>query len=414
MGWVEAHGNGHRGRIQIAGERLATSTYPTKTAARDALRELERKINSVEWEDPMAGEVLFADWVDEWRATRGGVAKSTRAADEGRLREHLIPEFGDLLLSEIDALHVRKWVSELGAKRSPRTVRHAHGLLHSVLELAYDAGRIRKNPCKGTRLPRIGRRDHVLLTAHDASVFLSCFTDDDARALVDTIAGTGTRWGEASGLRVKRVDVRKRMVYVREVIDATGGGLSFKGMPKTSAGWRSIDITHSLAETLKPLVVGRDPEDLVFVTRDCAGTCAHCKKARKAAAVDGLSPEAAAEKLRLVHAFRNRNFRRDHWDPALEAAAKRGMTLRPTPHDLRHTHVSLLIDAGVDLTNIQRRVGHSSIAVTSDVYGYLMPSGAAKIVAALERALPSSRGRTLDDELAALLPADSNDSNDSN
>jgi integrase len=403
MGWVEPHGKGFRGRVEVAGERLSTETVSTRKAAKRLLGDLERALNDPDWQDPHAGDVLFRDWVEEWKKTRAGLADSTTAGDLSRLRTHLVPQFGELLLSEIDALRIRQWVSDLSSRRKPKTVRSAHALLHSVLQLAVDSNRLRKNPCKGSRLPTVARKDQVLLNARDVEIFIDGFVDEIARALVETAAGTGMRWGELAGLRVGRVNVQRRQLRVRETLSETGGVLKFKETPKTDASYRTIAFTHAVADALRPLIAGKDPDDLVFVSRDCAGSCRHCQLARDQAKAAGMRGKQLEDRARLVHAFRNRNFRRDHWDPALLAAAKRGMNLRPTPHDLRHTHVALLIDAGVQPAMIQKRLGHKSITVTMDTYGYLLPTGEEKVLAALEKALPPARGRTLDDELADLL-----------
>ena len=53
-------------------------------------------------------------------------------------------------------------------------------------------------------------------------------------------------------------------------------------------------------------------------------------------------------------------------------------------HDLRHTYVSLLIAAGVPIKYIQSQVGHSSIQVTMDRYGHLLPDVNTQAVSALE------------------------------
>jgi integrase len=53
-------------------------------------------------------------------------------------------------------------------------------------------------------------------------------------------------------------------------------------------------------------------------------------------------------------------------------------------HALRHTHVSTLIRAGVDLLTISRRVGHSSVAMTADVYGHLVDGSDAAAARAIE------------------------------
>lgn len=71
------------------------------------------------------------------------------------------------------------------------------------------------------------------------------------------------------------------------------------------------------------------------------------------------------------------------WGPALDELGDQ-LRARPRIHDLRHTHASWLIAAGVPLTLIQRRLGHESIKTTSDRYGHLAEGADAAAAAALD------------------------------
>jgi len=79
--------------------------------------------------------------------------------------------------------------------------------------------------------------------------------------------------------------------------------------------------------------------------------------------------------------MRNSNFSRRVWKPAIrEAGLPKGLRV----HDLRHTTVALLINRGAHPEAIKRYMGHSSIAVTMDVYGHLFPSAAEDMADALD------------------------------
>ena len=70
---------------------------------------------------------------------------------------------------------------------------------------------------------------------------------------------------------------------------------------------------------------------------------------------------------------------------------KRAMTRLGLPdvglHSLRHTHVSMLVHAGIDLTTISKRVGHASPAITLGVYSHLVTRSDAAAAAAIDAAL---------------------------
>jgi integrase len=83
--------------------------------------------------------------------------------------------------------------------------------------------------------------------------------------------------------------------------------------------------------------------------------------------------------------MRDDNFRPRIWRPAVKEALSVPDSM--TFHDLRHTHVALCIESGMDLKSIQRRLGHSSIKTTGDLYAHLLDSVTKRAVDALE-ALP--------------------------
>jgi len=131
-----------------------------------------------------------------------------------------------------------------------------------------------------------------------------------------------------------RLFVRRQLLRVRD-----GQRYVVRETPlKTRHSRRPVDLSPAVVEALLAHPAGDDPErDFVF--RGPGGP---------------LTPDS------------------------VDSAFKRHLTLAGLPeirfHDLRHTHASLLIAAGVHPKAIQTRLGHSSITVTIDRYGHLMPS----------------------------------------
>jgi integrase len=84
--------------------------------------------------------------------------------------------------------------------------------------------------------------------------------------------------------------------------------------------------------------------------------------------------------------LRNQNLRRRHWNPAIAQVGLTGFT----PHDLRHTAVSLSIAAGADLKALQRLVGHRSATTTLDVYGEVLDQTLVSVADRLDEAYTAS------------------------
>lgn len=83
--------------------------------------------------------------------------------------------------------------------------------------------------------------------------------------------------------------------------------------------------------------------------------------------VEGKTPDELVFSTPAGAPLRNTNFRRRHWDKAVQAAGLDGLS----PHDLRHTAASLAVAAGANVKAVQRMLGHASATMTLDVYAGL-------------------------------------------
>ena len=78
-------------------------------------------------------------------------------------------------------------------------------------------------------------------------------------------------------------------------------------------------------------------------------------------------------------------WRKRCWSPTLARAVEAGLTKRPRPHDLRHTHAGWLLTDGVPLLVVSRRLGHESVMVTASIYGHITPEADDQVRTALAR-----------------------------
>ncbi|QBI56450.1 site-specific tyrosine recombinase XerC [Streptomonospora litoralis] len=122
---------------------------------------------------------------------------------------------------------------------------------------------------------------------------------------------------------------------------ALGPGTFTLGAPKTKQSRRRIALSPRTIALIQPRLEGKDPEDYVFTTEQGAW-------------------------------WRHSSFYNRRWTKAVQRAQAAGLTKRPRIHDLRHTHVSWLIEENVHAFKIQRRLGHKSITTTMDRYGHLV------------------------------------------
>lgn len=376
--WPEKHGKTWRIRDEVGGRKVTlASGYDTKTAAKDAMVQLRADQLRGDALIPRGGKLTLGEWLDVWQpAWEAGLKPSSAKSEPARIRNHIRPKLGAYELDDLTPLAVQRFVS--GLHLAPKTVRNVHGLLHKICDAAVHARYIRANPCSHTILPRVVRREMRFLTEPEASRLLTA-TPAHWRPLVLLLISTGLRWGEAVGLRVGDVDVLGgKLTVLRTMHELTGSAEIVFTEPKSAMSRRTVTFDKKTAAALVQLVAAKSRNDLVFT-----------------------SPKGKEVRIR--------NFRRSArkgrpmgWAKWCADAGLPGLRI----HDLRHTHAAWLISAGVVLTGVQRRLGHSSIAVTSDLYGHLMPVVDESILAAVEAALAAvdldAMAAELDAELAEV------------
>ncbi|EGX60154.1 integrase [Streptomyces zinciresistens K42] len=281
-------------------------------------------------------------------------------------------DVGDWVLAQENGVpHPSKEGQWLRQEASGKSIANRHGLLYSVFQAAVETATPLRpdNPCSKTRLPRSddGIEEEMTFLEHDEYARISsCMRaiDPAAADLADFLVGTGLRWGEASALQARDVNLKRQSVNVQRAWKRKGDSATFElGPPKTKRSRRTLALSDSQMEMLRRHLAGRQPEDFIF-------------------------------RGGLGKAWRHSNFFHRKWQPAVAEAIRRGLTKRPRLHDLRHTHVAWLIEKNIPLPAIQARLGHESITTTVDRYGHLVSALDGEIAAAVEAAMgaPAPRG----------------------
>lgn len=376
--WVEKNGPTYRIRDLVAGRKVTVKAgFPNKTVAKNAMTVLEADKLRGDYIDPRAGQITLAAWIDLWWPAHQVKLKPTSIKSEGaRLRNHILPWLGEYTLADLNPMIIKSWVAQLLAgdeemERDPlaaKTIRNIHGLLYALLQEAVLQKLIKTNPCQRTGLPRVEHKEMRFLTEVEISRLVATMPAH-WRPLVVLLVATGMRWAECAGLKVKHMDVLVRTLRIEEALhELTAGQDLVTTAPKTERSRRTVTYPREVAELLIPLVVDRGREQYVFT-----------------------GPDGGPVRYRKF------------WRLYVRHAAKAGLEgLRI--HDLRHTHAAHLIAGGVPLTGVQRRLGHSSITVTSDLYGHLLPVVDENIISAVEVSLSKIDFRGLVGETAPEEP----------
>ena len=300
-------------------------------------------------------------WLEHIQHTR----KPSTAEDYGkRLTQDIYPVLGSLDLHDITRERV-KAVALAGFRKqqAPKTVQNTLRVLSSLLSHAKEDGLIQENTAlrPGRILPKISKRREVNpLTRDELATVLTVAKEKAPRfyPLFLCAARTGLRQGELLALQWDALNLAGRFLEVSRSF--THGAMT---TPK-SGDSRRVDMSRELAATLETLQIDRQLET---ITREWKETPAWV---------------FCDEHGHMLH----HNVVRKVFHALLKAAGVRQVRF----HDLRHTFASLLLQQGESPVYVKEQMGHSSIQVTVDLYGHLIPGGNQQAVDRLDSPVDKS------------------------
>jgi integrase len=310
-----------------------------------------------------------AERIEQWAAL-GQISPRTTERYRELLANQILPFIGQSTLQALRAADIERWHGTLrvSGRRdgkgglSALTIRHAHRLLGKALREAQRHDLVIRNVAGMQSPPRVARVEIKILGPDQIRGLVRDLENRPIYPKVVLALFTGMRRGEVLACRWQDLDLDRKTVTVRGALEETKGALRFKS-PKSEAGVREISLPNIVVETLRgyrrqqqeqllALGLGRLTGDaLVFARLNGSPQSPHA-----------LSKEWAA------------------------AAASVGLADH-TFHGLRHTHASQLIDAGIDVVKISKRLGHASATVTLDTYAHLFDKRADKSAEAINDAV---------------------------
>jgi integrase len=347
------------------------SFHGTKREAQTKQAELVALMERGDYVEP--SKVTVAEFmrarVNQWEAASD---ISTRTAQRYRqlVENQIVPYLGTRALRKLRPLDIEGWHTSLrnGGRVqgqggiAARTIGHAHRLLSKALRDAASNDLVTRNVAKQKPAPKVeDNADKVIV--QDVSDLVNKLRDWRLGAVAMVALFTGMRLGEVLALRWNRVDLDAKVIQVREALEQTKAhGIRFK-LAKTKAGRRNITLPDLLVDAL------REHRKATLELRMQLGAGRLSDDALLFGTIEGrpLSPNAVSTA----------------WADFAEGVGIPAVTF----HALRHTHASQLIDQGVDIVTISKRLGHAKPDITLRVYAHLFQKDDAKAAAAINAAL---------------------------
>ena len=291
--------------------------------------EIDAKIETFErlCIDPADGKTV-SDLIDEWWDYKESRLSPNSVPSYKAKKEEIRNRFGDLLIKEVKQSQVVAWLTLIAAQGySQRGVSDRKSVIKNIFDFAISRSYIESNPCSNLPIvkgePRQKRKpadgkDIDLLEAHR--------TDSMIARLYYFLEYTGCRIGEAIVLQEKDIDREHHKASITKDVAFIGNVPTVKNKPKTEAGIRDIDLYDNVLEILPRYDA---PDTFVFFP-------------------DGLPHKSALQKK--------------------QARFRASIGISSTAHQLRHSYAGIMHSANLDAKDTQARMGHSSIAITQDIY----------------------------------------------
>jgi len=333
---------------------------PTAVNKREAERLRDEYLEAVNQAHVgIGGACLFRDFAQVYtRDVLSGLASTTRDRSQGVLKNHLIPEFGPLMLREITLERVQGYFAEVQqSDLSPESVDKIRDVLSAVLRTAVDYGRLSTNPAEKIRLKRRRlTRQKPFLRVEQFYALLALIPEPYA-TMVYVAVFTGLRVSELAGLVWRNVHADSITIeqrYCRGDLDE----------PKSDCSRSTISVDEHVIQRVEQL------KSMEVVVRAGAGWRHY--KAVKSDGPDDLVFQTVAKGVPM----RDNNILSRHIKPA---GRKLGISW-VNWQALRRSFATWLQMAGVDVKDAQGLMRHSRASTTQDVYQQLVPESQRKAV----------------------------------
>lgn len=293
-------------------------------------------------------EILFADFINnEWLPSISGEgSRATTIEFRGFIIKRVLPYFEGLRLADIDSKKAAEYLEYLktaqannGKPLSAQTRKHHYSTLNLIFTYALKRGYIDKNPMDKVESPKLVKHKVDAFTKPEVSRFL-CEIEKlplSQKVMYYLLLTTGIRRGECFGLQWRDIDFESALLHINRNVVYTVKCGAVVNAPKTENGYRTIPLaqrTLKLLEIYKETEKPKEKEAFLFhseeselIARDPSYITKHMKKLLKKSDLPNMSP-----------------------------------------HDLRHTCATLLLQNGADIKSVQDILGHADARTTLNFY----------------------------------------------
>ena len=318
-------------------------SYPLKRDASRRLNEVKEEIYKEELLLPneMKMEEFILDFLEKYKVN---LSITTYKVYLRICKKYIIPLLGDIKLSDIRPIHVQNYVDDLVGILTPQTIRIHLNILNLAFKRAYRLKLIKENVVQFVEVPKNKKFKNEIYNAEDMRILLEKCHKTPLELPIIIASGLGLRISEIMGLPWNNIDFNDFTITVEKITVRDEGKVILKE-PKTESSVRTISAPKEIILMLKQLKKERlaaklkgekQHRELIFYDKN----------------LEPIAPDVISKKFKYFLEVNNLKHIRFH--------------------DLRHSHVTMLIDAKVPLKVISERVGHSSVNTTLNIYSHAL------------------------------------------
>lgn len=333
--------------------------------SQDFARQVNQGIDVRQSDRTLVEWLIF--WVENYK--KNMVRERTYERYVLSINKHIKPQIGNVKLKDLttDMLqaHLMWLLTKGGAEGkglAPRTINGSRRVLIQALNDAVDCGYVVKNVALRTK-PLKTRRPNIYVLTHDEakSLMIAAKKYHPTAYLAIVLAlGTGMRLGECFGLNWEDIDFERKLIHVKHGTIKIGGKGPAQADLKTESSRRTIPMPEFVIAALNAYKNWQKGycswHKLIYVDKGLVFTNWHG---------DIRSPASFS-----YHDFKT-------------VVAAAGLPSMVRFHDLRHTHATWLLEAGVNVKVVSERLGHASIRITLETYTHALKTMQDKAVDAL-------------------------------
>ena len=318
-------------------------SYPLKRDANKRLNEVKEEIYKEELLLP--NEMILQDFLlDFLEKYKMNLSITTYNCYMRICKKYIIPLLGDIKLCDIRPIHIQNYVDDLLDLLTPQTIKVHLNILNLALKRAYRLKLIKENVVQFVEVPKNKKYKNEIYNAEDMKKLLEKSRETSLELPIILASGLGLRISEILGLTWNNIDFNDFTITVEKITVRDEGKVILKE-PKTESSIRTISAPKEIILMLKQLKKDR-------LAAKLRGEKSHRELIFYDKNLNPVAQDVLSKKFRYF--LQENNLKHIRF------------------HDLRHSHVTMLIDAKVPIKVISERVGHSNVNTTLNIYSHAL------------------------------------------